>query len=128
MYRHLVRERLRATHVQTAAEAARLIDDEPGGMLHSVRPIVRHHHERLDGSGYPDGLRGDDVPVLAQIVSTVDLFEAITMGREYLAPRSADDAIAVLRHETTLGWRRPDVAGAVHHARAERRATIAPCR
>ena len=97
VYRHLVRERLRATHVQTAAEAARLIDDEPGGMLHSVRPIVRHHHERLDGSGYPDGLRGDD-------------------------------AIAVLRHETTLGWRRPDVAGAVHHARAERRATIAPCR
>jgi putative two-component system response regulator len=77
--------------------------------LHSVRPIVRHHHERLDGSGYPDGLRGDDVPVLAQIVSTVDLFEAITMGREYVAPRSADDAITVLRHETSLGWRRPDV-------------------
>ena len=77
--------------------------------LHSVRPIVRHHHERLDGSGYPDGLRGDDVPVLAQIVSTVDLFEAITMGREYVAPRSANDALAVLWHETSLGWRRPDV-------------------
>ena len=77
--------------------------------LHSVRPIVRHHHERLDGSGYPDGLRGDDVPVLAQIVSIVDLFEAITMGREYLAPRTADDAIMVLRHEATLGWRHPDV-------------------
>ena len=60
-------------------------------------------------SGYPDGLRGDDVPVLAQIVSTVDLFEAITMGREYVAPRSADDAITVLRHETSLGWRRPEV-------------------
>ena len=77
--------------------------------LHSVRPIVRHHHERLDGSGYPDGLRGDDVPMLAQIVSTVDLFEAITMGREYVAARGADDAITVLRHETSLGWRRPDV-------------------
>ena len=77
--------------------------------LHTVRPIVRHHHERLDGSGYPDGLRGDEVPLLAQIVSIVDLFEAITMGREYVAPRTADDAIAVLRHETSVGWRRPDI-------------------
>lgn len=77
--------------------------------LHPVRPIVRHHHERLDGSGYPDGLRGDEVPVLAQIVSIVDLFEAITMGREYVAPRTAADAIKVLRHETSVGWRRPDI-------------------
>lgn len=77
--------------------------------LHSVRPIVRHHHERLDGSGYPDGLKGDDVPLLAQIVSIVDVFEAITMGREYVAPRSAGEALTVLRHETHVGWRRPDL-------------------
>jgi len=77
--------------------------------LHPVRPIVRHHHERLDGSGYPDGLKGDAVPLLAQIVSTVDVFEAITMGREYVAPRSAGEALAVLRHETHVGWRRPDL-------------------
>lgn len=80
--------------------------------LHGVRPIVRHHHERLDGSGYPDGLRGDDVPVLAQIVSIVDLFEAVTMGREYVEPRSATDAIKLLRHETAVGWRRPDIVEA----------------
>lgn len=80
--------------------------------LHSVRPIVRHHHERLDGSGYPDGLKGDDVPLLAQIVSIVDLFEAITMGREYIAPRSAGEAITVLRHEINVGWRRPDLVEA----------------
>jgi putative two-component system response regulator len=77
--------------------------------LHAVRPIVRHHHERLDGSGYPDGLKGDEVPLLAQIVSIVDLFEAITMGREYVAPRSAIEALQVLRHETEVGWRRPDL-------------------
>lgn len=77
--------------------------------LHPVRPIVRHHHERLDGSGYPDGLRGDEVPVLAQIVSIVDLFEAITMGREYVEPRPPADAILVLRHEAELGWRRSDL-------------------
>lgn len=46
------------------------------------RAIVRHHHERLDGSGYPDRLQGEEVPLLAQIVSIVDLFEAMTMGRE----------------------------------------------
>jgi putative two-component system response regulator len=80
--------------------------------LHVVRPIVRHHHERLDGSGYPDGLKGDDVPVLAQIVSIVDVFEAITMGREYVAPRSPREAIAVLEHEVHVGWRRPDLVAA----------------
>ncbi|MGE0811945.1 MAG: HD-GYP domain-containing protein [Vicinamibacterales bacterium] len=80
--------------------------------LHPVRGIVRHHHERLDGSGYPDRLRGDAVPLLAQIVSIVDLFEAITMGRDYVAPRSADEALTILRHEVTVGWRRPDLVEA----------------
>lgn len=80
--------------------------------LHQVRPIVRHHHERLDGSGYPDGLHGEAVPLLAQIVSIVDLFEAITMGREYVAARSAGEALQVLRHETHLGWRQPELVEA----------------
>jgi CheY-like chemotaxis protein len=48
------------------------------GSLTSVRPIVRHHHERLDGSGYPDGLRGDATPLLAQIMGIVDVFDALT--------------------------------------------------
>ncbi|MGD9906801.1 MAG: HD-GYP domain-containing protein [Vicinamibacterales bacterium] len=80
--------------------------------LHGVRPIVRHHHERLDGSGYPDGLAGDAVPVLAQIVSIVDTFEAITMGREYVAARPARQALDVLRHEVHVGWRRPEIVDA----------------
>jgi putative two-component system response regulator len=80
--------------------------------LAPVRPIVRHHHERLDGSGYPDKLKGDAVPLLAQIVSIVDLFEAITMGRQYVAPRSAADALTVLRHETSMGWRQPELVEA----------------
>jgi putative two-component system response regulator len=60
--------------------------------LAAVRPIVRHHHERLDGSGYPDGLRGDDIPLLAQIVGIVDAFDAITTTRPYRAARSWDKA------------------------------------
>ena len=51
--------------------------------LRKVRPIVRHHHERLDGSGYPDGLRGDATPLLAQIMGIVDVFDALTTKRPY---------------------------------------------
>ena len=51
--------------------------------LRQVRPIVRHHHERLDGSGYPDGLRGDAIPLLAQIIGIVDVFDALTTERPY---------------------------------------------
>lgn len=60
--------------------------------LRRVRPIVRGHHERLDGSGYPDGLRGDDVPLLAQIVGIVDVFDALTSERPYRRALSQDDA------------------------------------
>lgn len=51
--------------------------------LRHVRPIIRHHHERLDGSGYPGKLRGDDVPLLAQIVAIVDVYDALTTDRPY---------------------------------------------
>jgi putative two-component system response regulator len=60
--------------------------------LAPVRPIVRHHHERLDGSGYPDGLRGSAIPLSAQIVGIVDAFDAITMTRPYRASRSREQA------------------------------------
>jgi putative two-component system response regulator len=51
--------------------------------LDRVRPIVRWHHELLDGSGYPDGLRGDAIPVLAQIIGIVDVYDALTSSRPY---------------------------------------------
>src|SRR5690242_12490234 len=54
--------------------------------LRAVRPIVRHHHERLDGTGYPDGLRYSQVPLLAQIVGIVDVFDALTTERPYRKP------------------------------------------
>ena len=54
-------------------------------VLHPVRPIVRWHHELVDGSGYPDGLRGDAIPLLAQIVGIVDVFDALTTTRPYRA-------------------------------------------
>jgi putative two-component system response regulator len=73
--------------------------------LASVRPIVRHHHERLDGSGYPDGLRRAQVPILAQIVSIADVFDALTTERPYRQAISCDEALAVLTQEAKKGWR-----------------------
>jgi putative two-component system response regulator len=73
--------------------------------LTRVRPIVRHHHERLDGSGYPDGLRGSDVPFLAQIVGIADVYDALTTIRPYKPAFSHDVALEQLDREVTLGWR-----------------------
>jgi putative two-component system response regulator len=77
--------------------------------LRAVRPIVRHHHERLDGSGYPDGLRGDDIPLLAQIIGLVDVYDAVTTQRPYQRTHSIDQAIEVLRRQAAVGWRREDL-------------------
>lgn len=77
--------------------------------LQAVRPIVRHHHERLDGYGYPDGLAGDDVPLLAQIIGIVDVFDAVTTQRPYQLARSTKEAIGVLRNQVRLGWRSADL-------------------
>jgi putative two-component system response regulator len=60
--------------------------------LRRVRPIVRSHHERLDGSGYPSGLRGDDIPLLAQIVGVLDVYDAMTSDRPY--QKAGDPSIA----------------------------------
>ena len=77
--------------------------------LQSVRPIVRHHHERRDGSGYPDKLHGDEIPLLAQIIAIVDVYDAVTTRRAYQSSRSADEAIGVLRGEVERGWRSHDL-------------------
>jgi putative two-component system response regulator len=71
--------------------------------LRHVRPIIRSHHERLDGSGYPDGLRGDAVPVLAQLVGIVDVYDALTSRRPYRDALSADEAARQLRQEMEQG-------------------------
>jgi len=80
--------------------------------LRQVRPIVRHHHERLDGSGYPDGLKGDAIPLLAQIMGIVDVYDAITTARPYKPAASPDRAYDELKSEVTCGWRRGDLVEA----------------
>ena len=80
--------------------------------LQAVRPIVRSHHERLDGSGYPDGLRGDDIPLVAQIMTIVDIYEAVTTDRPYQGAQSVAEAIEILRRQVERGWHRRDVVEA----------------
>ena len=80
-------------------------------VLSRVRPIVRHHHERLDGSGYPDGRAGDAIPLLAQIVGIVDVFDALTTDRPYRAATTPDVACKMLEDEVVRAWRRRDLVG-----------------
>ena len=56
--------------------------------LSDAAPAVRHHHERFDGSGYPDGLAGDEIPIEARIVACADTYSAITVDRVYRAART----------------------------------------
>ena len=85
--------------------------------LNRVRTIVRFHHERLDGSGYPDGLRGDEIPLLAQIIGVVDVYDAMTTNRPYRDARTSEEALAELAREVRCGWRRADLVEAFTAAR-----------
>ncbi|MEZ4531960.1 MAG: HD domain-containing phosphohydrolase [Thermomicrobiales bacterium] len=65
--------------------------------LRQLAPFVRHHHERNDGTGYPDGLAGSDIPLGARLIGVADAYDAMISWRPYRAPRSETDARAELR-------------------------------
>jgi len=71
--------------------------------LRRVRPIVLCHHERIDGSGYPAGLRGEEVPLLAQIVGIVDMYDALTSARSYRPAWPVEDTVRYLLKEVEKG-------------------------
>ncbi|HWF48796.1 MAG TPA: HD domain-containing phosphohydrolase, partial [Bryobacteraceae bacterium] len=75
--------------------------------LTSVLPIIRHHHERWDGSGYPDRLRGEEIPLHARIVQLADIYDALTAERPYKPAYSSEDAMRILQDEAARGWRDP---------------------
>jgi len=70
----------------------------------SVLPIIRSHHEKQDGSGYPDGLRGDKVPLLARVMQIADVFDALATERPYKAAMSCEDALRQMQAEVERGW------------------------
>lgn len=83
---------LMKTHASVGADLLAAIE-----FPYPVVPIVRHHHENWDGSGYPDGLSGTDIPVGARILSVVDCFDALTSDRPYRPRLTFDEAMAILR-------------------------------
>jgi putative two-component system response regulator len=74
-----------------------------------VLPIIRHHHERLDGSGYPDGLRGEAIPVSARVLQIVDVYDALTTDRPYKKAISVTDALEIMKQEVSKGWWDPHI-------------------
>ncbi len=69
-----------------------------------VLAIIRHHHEKLDGSGYPDGLKGEQIPLTARILQTVDIYDALTTSRPYRQALSPKKTFAVMQEEVKRGW------------------------
>ena len=72
-------------------------------------PIIRNHHERFDGSGYPDGLRGTQIPLLARVMQIADIYDALTSPRCYKRAYSPAKALKIILEETGRGWRDPQV-------------------
>lgn len=82
---------------------------QPLHSLDAVRPVIRHHHERWDGSGYPDGLAGDAIPLPAQILGLVDVYDALVNCRPYKPPFTPKEARAILQKEAAQGLWNPEL-------------------
>ena len=76
----------------------------PLDFLSEARPIVRHHHERWDGSGYPDGLKGSAIPRQAALLAIVDAFDAMTSNRPYRDGMKPEQARQILTEGAGSQW------------------------
>ncbi len=74
-----------------------------------VLPIIRHHHEKLNGTGYPDGLTGNAIPLLARILQIVDVYDALTTERPYRHALSTAESFNIIEDEVKRGWWDPDL-------------------
>ena len=82
---------------QHPSKGGRILEGIKSVKLIPILPCIVHHHESYDGSGYPDGLVGDDIPVLARIISIADTFDAMTTDRPYRKGLDVSVAIAELQ-------------------------------
>ena len=79
----------------------------------TVLPIIRSHHEKQDGTGYPDHLRGDEIPLTARILQIVDIFDSLTTDRPYRKALSQEKALQIMWEETRRGWWDAKIVGAL---------------
>ena len=82
---------------------------KPLNSMKTALKIIRYHHEKLDGSGYPDGLKGDQVPVVARVMAIVDVYDALTTNRSYRAALAPEVAFSIMEEESRKGWWDPDI-------------------
>src|SRR2546422_11574922 len=74
-----------------------------------VLPIIRHHHEKMNGTGYPDGLKGEQIPLTARVLQIVDVYDALTTTRPYKSALGVSEALAIMHDEVQEGWWDPAV-------------------
>jgi putative two-component system response regulator len=74
-------------------------------------PVIRHHHEKMDGSGYPDHLTGQEIPLLARVMTIVDIYDALTTTRSYRKRLPHDVALEILQDEANKGWWDKEILG-----------------
>ncbi len=96
--------RIMRSHVVRGEEICR-----PMKSLEPVLPIIRHHHERWDGTGYPDRLKGENIPFLARILQIADVFDALSSERSYKKALPLAEACRQLEVEAAAGWRDPEL-------------------
>lgn len=82
---------------------------QPLRTMQGVIPIIRHHHEKWDGTGYPDGLSESRIPTLAQIFQMIDIYDALTHERPYKRAFTPEESLDIMFQETEKGWRNPDL-------------------
>lgn len=97
--------------------------------MRRMRPaaeIIRHHHERWDGGGYPDGLKGEAIPLLARVFQLVDIHDALAFARPYKPALPAGEVARILRDEAERGWRDPELTAAFLDLLQHRPEDLAP--
>lgn len=99
--------------------------------LRSIRyllPVIRHHHEKFNGTGYPDGLRGETIPITARIVGIVDMYDALVTDRPYRPRLTREEAFGILRAGATDGTLDPQLVAAFIAMIQEEEAGLASAR